>query len=253
MVSYWDLASLSCAQTPEWALLSPDTRLRLMLSGYTAQSLTTGSNETVEVVPFAEWYDAGGNIITSNGQARVIPRVASPGTPGMVPNLSYDSFTTGIGSYLNGRQTDSQDQLWTTQAGAWLISGVQGSVFPAVAGSRSMATVTGLSGTSGSPLWLGVTFVSSPQAGQDAGIVFRYVSTSSYWRAGMTGLYSVTAGIATLVAAYSTACQPGDRLTVNLTGNTITVYRNGAQVATTTNSYNASSTLHGIACEDLLV
>ena len=97
VVSYWDLVSLSCAQTPEWALLSPDTRLRLMLSGYTAQSLTTGSNETVEVVPFVEWYDAGGNMITSNGQARVIPRVASPGTPGMVPNLSYDSFTTGIG------------------------------------------------------------------------------------------------------------------------------------------------------------
>jgi hypothetical protein len=51
------------------------------------------------------------------------------------------------------------------------------------------------------------------------------------------------------VGSYSTACQPGDRLTVYLSGNNITVYRNGAQVLTASNSYNASATLHGLAYE----
>ena len=250
VVSYWDLTMLSCAQTPEWTVLSPDNRLRLMLSGYTAQSLTVGTNQTVEVVPFAEFYDERGSIISSNGQYRLFPRVATAGTPGHAPNLSYDSFTIGIGTFLNGRELDTNDQPWTTQTGGWIISGYNnGCAYPAVTGTRSMATVTGLPGTTGAPVWLGVTFATAPQAGQDSGLVFRYVSTSSYWRAGMAGLYSVTGGASTLVGSYSTACQPGDRLTVNLAGNTITVYRNGAQVLTTSSSYNASATIHGITCE----
>ena len=253
VVSYWDLLSLSCGQTPEWAVLSPDDRLRLMVSGYTAQALTVGTNETVEVLPFIEWYDEHGNIITSNSQARVFPRVATPGTPGIVPNLSYDSFTLGTGTYVNGREMDTQDQTWVTQTGAWLVSGLNGSVYPAVTGTRSMATVTGLDGTSGSPVWLGVTFASAPGAGQDSGLVFRFASTSSYWRAGMSGLYSVTGGTSTLVGSYSTACQPGDRLTVLLAGNSITAYRNGAQVLTESSSYNATATIHGIVAESVSV
>jgi hypothetical protein len=250
VVSYWDLAYLSCGQTPEWAVLSTDNRLRLMLSGYVAQSLTTVGNQTVQVIPFAEWYDGAGNLIVSNGQARVTPRVATPGTPGGPPNLSYDSFTLGTGTYLNGRQTDSQDQTWVAQVGSWSVSGFNGgTAWPSVLGSRSIATLTGLSGTTGANLILGVTFVTAPQSGQDLGIIFRMTTTSAYWRAGMTGLYSVTGGTSTLVATYSTPCVVGDRLSIWLNGNAITVYRNNSQVATTTNSYNATATLHGIVCE----
>jgi hypothetical protein len=36
---------------------------------------------------------------------------------------------------------------------------------------------------------------------------------------------------------------------VQLNGNAITVYRNGAQVLTLTDSYNSTATLHGIAVE----
>ncbi len=246
VVSYWDDVALSCVQTPEWALLSHDNRLRLMLSGYTAQNLTLAPNNTVQVIPYIEWYDDGGNLITSNGQYRVVPRVTTPGTPGGPPNLSYDSFTLGIGTFLAGRTLDSKDQAWVSELGNFAVSGFNsGSAYPAQVGTRSMASITGPANT-----WLGVTFASAPQAGQDAGIMFRMNTLSSYWRAGMSGLYKVTGGASSLSASYSTACQPGDRLTVNLNGSVITVYRNGVQVATVTDSYNSGNTGHGIVVEN---
>jgi hypothetical protein len=244
-VSYWDALVLSCGQTPEWTVLSRDNRLRMMMSGYGAQSLTTAGNQTVQMVPFVEWYDEGGNPITSNGQARVTARTAVAGTPGGAPNLSFDSFTLGSGTFLDGRLTDSKDQSWTTQTGAWSVSGFNGgSVFPAVAGTRSIATLTGLA----TGVWAGVTFGSTVPAGTDAGIVFRLSTTSNYWRAGVSGLYKVTGGVAALMGTYA-ACLPGDRLVVQLNGNVITVYRNGAQVLSVTDSYNSTATLHGIAVE----
>jgi phage tail-like protein len=240
VLSYWDDAYLACVQTPEWALMSSDGRLRMMLSGY-----VIAPSSFVQVIPYIEWYDSGGNLIVSNGQNRVVPRTTTPGTAGGPPNLSFDSFTIGIGTYLNGRELDTNDQKWQTQLGGFAVSGFNsGSAYPASTGVRSMAWITGPAST-----WLGVTFASAPQVGQDMGLIFRAASTSSYWRAGLTGLYLITSGVSSLIATYSTACQPGDRLTVQLNGNNITVYRNGSQVATTTNSTNSSATLHGIVVE----
>jgi Carbohydrate binding domain len=250
VVSYWDDVDLSCSQTPEWCVLSPDNRLRMMVSGYTAQSFTTSANQQVEVIPFIEWYDSSGYPIISNGEARVFSRAASAGVAGVTPGVSYDSFSIGNATLLNGRETDTQDQPWTTLTGAWSVSAfADGSVYPAVAGTRSFAVLTGTDGTTGSPVYVGVTFVTAPESGQDSGIVFRAASTSSYWRAGMSGLYKVTTGSSVLSGSYSTACLPGDRLTVKLAGSVITVYRNNVQVYTVTDSYNSTSTLHGIVCE----
>lgn len=249
VLSYWDCTLMSCWGTPEWEVLSTDNRLRYMLSGY-----ADGPVSQVQVVPFVEFYDEGGNMITSNGNARLFARTAVAGTAGIEPNLTFDSFAMGPGTFLNGRQTDTQDQVWTTQLGSWAVSGFNGgSAYPASAGVRSQATVTGLAGASGTPIWLGVTFGSSVPSGTDAGIIFRWVSTSSYWRAGMTGLYLVTGGTASLIGSYSTACSPGDRLSVQLNGNNITVYRNGTQVLTTSNATNATATIHGIAVEGTTV
>jgi hypothetical protein len=249
VLAYWDAAYLSCAQTPEWSVLSRDNRLRMMMSGY-----ADGPSGTVQVVPFIEFYDESGNPITSNGLARVTARTAVAGTAGGTPNLTYDSFALASGTYLNGRTTDSKDQQWVTKTGTWSVSQYAGgSVYPSAAGTRSVATVTGLAGASGTPIWLGVTFNTSPPTGNDSGIVFRMVDLTSYWRAGMSGLYKVTGSVASLVGSYSTACQPGDRLVVQLNGNNITVYRNGAQVLSTTDTYNASATIHGIAVEGTTV
>ncbi len=245
VVSFWDSVVLACWQTPEWGVLSRDQRLRMMMSAY-----ADGPAATAQVVPFIEWYDESGKPIISNGLARVTARTAVAGTPGGAPNLTYDSFNLGQNTFLNGRQTDSKDQTWTTKTGAWTLSGFNnGSAFPANAASRSVATVTSLA----TGINLGVTFGSTVPSGTDSGIVFRMVDLTSYWRAGMTGLYKVTGSSAALVGNYSTACQPGDRLVVNLNGNNITVYRNGVQVLTTTDAYNASATIHGIAVEAVTI
>lgn len=246
VVSFWDAVVFACVQTPEWAALSRDERLRLMMSGYLDGPAGTG----VQVVPFVEWYDESGRPIISNGLARVTARTATPGTAASPPNLVYDSFNLGQNTFLNGRTTDTRDQNWLVKTGVFTVSAFNnGSAYPAAAGTRSFAVLTGLSGTSGANIWLGVTFASSPQAGQTNGIVFRATDTSNYWRAGMTGLHKVTSGTSSLVGNYSTACQPGDRLTILLNGNNITVFRNGAQVLTTTDSYLATNTLHGITVE----
>jgi hypothetical protein len=112
-----------------------------------------------------------------------------------------------------------------------------------------VATVT----SAATGIWLGVTFGSTVPSGTDAGIVFRMVDLTSYWRAGMTGLYKVTGSSAALVGNYSTPCAPGDRLVVQLSGNNITVFRNGSQVLTTTDSYNSTATIHGIAVEAVTI
>lgn len=252
VVSYWDLAQLSCSGTPEWSVLSTDNRIRLLSSAYTSQSLTVGTNQTVPVVPYVEWYDSWGQIITSNGQSRLFARTPTPGTPGTPANLSYDSFTLGIGSFLNGRQMDTSDQSWATQTGAFLISGFSGgSVYPAVVGQRSISVVTGLAGTSGANCFLGVTFASGATTGQSQGLLFRYVSLTSYWRATRTGLYLANGGAPALIGTYSTPFQDGDRMNVLLNGTTITVYRNGVQVYTTTGqTVNQTATLHGMVVEN---
>lgn len=251
VVSYWDLTVLSCAGTPEWSVLSTDNRVRLMSSAYTSQSLTIGTNETVQVVPYVEWYDAWGNLITSNGQNRLFARTTTPGTPGTPANLTYDSFTFGVGSFLNGRTTDTSDQVWATQTGAFLISGYSGgSAYPSVVGQRSISVVTGLSGTSGANCSLGVTFASGAQSGQSQALIFRYSDLTHYWRATRTGLYLANGGSPTLIGTYSTAFQDGDRMNVLLNGTSITVYRNGVQVYTTTGqTVNQTATLHGIGVE----
>ena len=241
VVSFWDLVQLTCAATPEWSLISTDNRLRYTFSGY-----TDGPAATVQVIPFVEFYDESGVLITSNGQSRVTARVATPGTPGGPPNLTFDAFTLGITSWLNGRLTDTGDQKWTTKLGAWQISGFNGgTAYPSNTAVRNMAVCTGLA----TGVSIGVTIASSPGAGNDAGVVFRASDQNNYWRAGMTGLYKVTSGTSALIATYSTAASPGDRVSVSLSGNNITVFRNGVQVATTTDAYNNTATLHGIVVE----
>lgn len=245
VLSYWDAMVLACEQTPEWCVMSRDARVRQMMSAY-----GYGTGATAQMVPFVEFYDESGKLITSNGLARVTARTAVAGTPGGTPSLTYDSFGLGTGTFLNGRTTDSRDQTWTVKTGSWQVSGFNGgSVYPFVAATRSVATVT----SAATGIWLGVTFGSTVPSGTDAGIVFRMVDLTSYWRAGMTGLYKVTGSSAALVGNYSTPCAPGDRLVVQLSGNNITVFRNGSQVLTTTDSYNSTATIHGIAVEAVTI
>jgi hypothetical protein len=81
----------TCVSSVNWAPLSQDPRIRLMLAAEFSQDLTSVSDLTAQVIPFVEWYDQQGNFID-----RVFSRnpnsgggvVAHPGT------MTFDSFTT---------------------------------------------------------------------------------------------------------------------------------------------------------------
>ena len=84
----------SNSATPEWAPLSYDRRIRLMVSALTSQNMTDVTDLTAAVVPFVEWYDQRGNFI-----ARVFAR--NSGTDPSRPDaLTFDSFTTLADDYL---------------------------------------------------------------------------------------------------------------------------------------------------------
>lgn len=231
----------ACWATPEWIPMSKDGRLRYMFSGYFSQSLLVGANETTPVTPFAEFYDQSGKMIGS----RVFCRTATPGTPAPPTNLSYDSFTLQPGAPITGRTLDSDDTQWSSVEGQFTVGGFAGgSAYPTVAGTPSIALITGTANG-----FVAATFSTMATAPQETAIIFRYSSAGNYYHAGPTQLWIVQSGAFTLVGTYSTAFSAGDRMTVELNGSAITIFRNGVSVLTATNSTFSTATQHGIGVE----
>lgn len=219
----------------EWAPVSWDSRLRICNSGY-----VTGST-AVAVTPFIEWYDDQGNFIM-----RLISRNQSSGTPVVPNNFIYDSFTTGAGNTVSGRTTDDGESNWTAQAGQFQLSPFAGGcAFPQAEGVRTYATVVGQANTN-----VGVTFLTTPDGGQTLGLILRWVSDNSYIRAGMTDLRTNNAGSWTTIGTYSTPFAAGDRMTVTLSGSSITVFRNGVSVLAATSTFNQTAVNYGVICEN---
>jgi hypothetical protein len=157
--------------------------------------------------------------------------------PAVPPSATQFSYT------LAGRRTDDEQSSWTVPAGNWTVGGFAGgSAWPAAPGAQAIALLT----TQPANTSLGVTFRSMPQGGAYAGIVFRYASTSSYWRSDQVQLGYVSGGTYTLIAAHAQPFQPGDRMVVVLNGTSVTVYRNGTQVNSAVSSFNSTAAQHGI-------
>jgi hypothetical protein len=209
VVSFWDLAKLTCTATPEWLPLGTDARIPLMISAQTSQNLSVAPAEQFAIYPFVEWYDNWGNLIT-----RVFARTLS--------NYTFDSFSSDANMPLGGRMTQTQDQTWSTATGAWMLDG-NGNAYPAVSGQKSISLVqAALSCTQA------VTFTEAPQTGVDAGLIFWYQTATLYWHAGTHGLWYNNGGTWTEAVTYASAFQPGDRIYVVTSQATpsITVYRN---------------------------
>jgi hypothetical protein len=96
---------------------------------------------------------------------------------------------------------------------------------------------------------VGLTFVTSPSAGQSTGLIIRYSDNNNYLRADMTTLKVKSAGVLSTLGTYSTPCVPGDRINVQCNGTTITVLRNNVQVLQVISSFNQSSSTFGIVNE----
>lgn len=170
----------------------------------------------------------------ANPDALTVGTVSVPAIPGSATQFSQS---------LAGRLTDDEQSNWSVPAGAWTVGGFAGgSVWPTAPGTQSIGLIT----TQPASTSLGVTYRSLPEGGAYAGIVFRYASTSSYWRCDQNQLGYVTGGVYILIAPHSSAFQAGDRMTITLNSTAITVYRNGTQVNSATSSFNAAATSHGI-------
>lgn len=169
-----------------------------------------------------------------NADALVFGTVSTPAIPATATQFSHT---------LNGRVTDDEQSNWTCPVADFTVGGYAGgSAWPVTPGAQAIGLLTTqLANTS-----LGVTYRSMPQGGAWSGIVFRYSSTSNYWRADQLQLGYVQSGVYTLVATHKHAFTPGDRMTIVLNGTSVAVSRNGTQVNSATSSFNSTATEHGI-------
>lgn len=223
--------------TDEWACVGKDGRVQLMLSGYTHSAWTYATTAACPVWPFIEWYDQTGTLIV-----KLEGRSAG--------NLCYDRFSPNAGTTLTSHTPEVGAYSWSAPAGSWTIDGFNGgTIRPTDPAVRSIAVINGSNNDANCQV--SVTLTTSPTAGMSQGLILRYTDVNNYWRATRSSLAKRQAGTLTTVGTYSSSCVDGDRLTVSLSGNIYTVYRNGVQVLTYTDStfFNTSVPKHGIVVE----
>jgi hypothetical protein len=209
----------------QWTPLGYDDRVQMCLSGY-AQAY---SGEQVNVYPFVEYYDSHGSLITA---------LYSDTVPAY---QVLDSFSQGWNDWTT-RTTDLGSASWTETLGQWTSGGYSGGCAYPVGTTASIATIPGhADGT------VSATFLTNPGNTLKQGAIFRLQDSSNYWRAGRTALYLVQSGAVTGTFTYSTAFSDGDRVTAAFSGSNITIYRNGTQVLTITNSALSTATKVGMA------
>ncbi len=81
----------------------------------------------------------------------------------------------------------------------------------------------------------------------DGGLCWRVVDNSNYWLFNGTQIYKVvTDGFNAVGSSWAPGFATGDIARVVLSGNTHTVYKNGAQVSQVTDAFQASATKHGL-------
>jgi hypothetical protein len=209
----------------QWTPLGYDDRVQMCLSGY-AQAY---SGEQVNVYPFVEYYDSHGSLITA---------LYSDAIPAYTV---LDSFSQGWNDWTT-RTSDLGAASWTETLGQWTSGGYSGGSAYPVGTTASIATIPGhADGT------VAGTFLTNPGNILKQGVVFRLQDSSNYWRAGRTALHLIQAGAVTGTFNYSTAFSDGDRITAAFSGSNITIYRNGTQVLTITNSALSTATKVGMA------
>jgi hypothetical protein len=209
----------------QWTPLGYDDRVQMCLSGY-AQAY---SGEQVHVYPFVEYYDSHGSLITA---------LYSDAVPAY---QVLDSFSQGWSGWTT-RTSDLGGASWTETLGQWTSGGYAGGAAYPVGATASIATITGhADGT------VAGTFLTNPGNTLKQGVVFRLQDSSNYWRAGRTALHLIQSGAVAGTFNYSTSFSDGDRITAAFSGSNITIYRNGTQVLTITNSALSTATKVGMA------
>jgi len=172
------------------------------------------------------------------------------------PSYTYPPTLVGgppvTSSTLTSRYTDDHQNSWQTPDGNFTVGQyAQGTAWPSVPGTRSLALLPGTAGTTAVPINVGVTFRSPAVAPQAQYLIFRYSTDSNYWRASATQLQKKVNGNVAVVGTFSTPFSVNDRMVVSLSGNAINVYRNGGNLVLgpVSDSFNATAILHGMGVE----
>jgi hypothetical protein len=220
-----------------WKRLGYDDRVRLCLSYYTHSS-DTGTPGTGGRVnhPYILQFDGSGDFI-----------METVCNPTAYSNIFYDPFNVS-GALTPGRVA-AKGGVWSTDVlGAdWSQAAmdVGGFVYPPTGRAYQLAPVGMANGN------VGVTYRSV--GSRTMGVIFRWSNASNFWIATQTGLFKVVAGASLANPASGALSWPtfvdGDRMTVTLNGNSITVSKNGTPLGTATDSFNAIATRHGVEAE----
>lgn len=196
-------------------------------------------------LPAGVWTPLSVAGIAPAGAVKATPKVFILGTPPATTLFYIDELSLRPDTFITRAFEYGTTYTWSTPTGAWVRDGYQGGTArPAVPGARSVALVTG-----DADCQVAVTMRTAQASGQVQGIVFRYSDDSNYWRATRSAIVKRVSGTLTSVGTYSTPIADGDRLTVKMQGSAITVYRNGVQVYTATDSFNSTATKHGMLVE----
>lgn len=223
-----------------WSQIGLDERVRLCFSMYVHGKFAFGSvgqGAVTGVEPYIMMFDDSGNLLLD----RALPS-------SVTTNVVYDPFydTAVVDA---ARVTPIGAKTWQYGlAPVWNAGWDDNGYFRYPAGTGRALRAVEASISDGSAA---LTF--RRVGSREAGLVFRLSDTSNYWVATSTRLIKVVAGAAPANPASGavswTPFQDGDRIQVTLSGNTITVLRNGATVGSATDSFNSTATRFGIFME----
>jgi hypothetical protein len=229
----------------EWQPIGYDSRIALMLSGWTGQNLSLAEVGGYAVTPYVLWFDETGTFISSLyvGQNHTI-------TSNQPQLIMFDSFAqpSNWGSAIGS--PDIGNYFWSTQVSNFVNNAFQnGCCVPASTNTRTLEIINYGSANAN----VGVTLATLPNGGFYGGLVLRWASNTSYLRSDQYGIYEINGSSTTQLTAHSTPFLAGDRMVANCNGNVITVYRNNVAVSAVTTTFNNTQTQFGLVVDTATV
>lgn len=227
--------------TTYWVRVGADDRISFTLSVYAHGPFVGGANGTGGKTVGARAY-------TYDRDGAVIETLHSDVLTWQAP--VFDPFVDDATSINTSRVTPTGQTWGSDAAGTWLIDRDNSGGWASLpASGRSHRWIT----SSADNRTIAVTYQQDPGTTRLAGIIFRRSGPGDFWIATQTGLYKVVASAARANPASGaftwSQFTKGQRMSVHLVGNVITVYRNGVSLGSATDSFNNTATQHGLGVE----
>lgn len=215
-----------------WVFVEPYQK-SISNSVYAALTGGTGTNFTTFTYP--NFLDIHGNVIQNYSSSYSVAVPTNYGI-GFAARHVVD-YTDMAGSTEAALQTAKANGIigpassWATQpqsSGLWKLSFGMASVNQSVAGTQTYSIAFLPNGSGGLGGRHALTFLTDfvDTAHKTHGIVFAFNTTSQFWYATRTSMYSVVAGVETKVATWS-RLNNGDRIVIDIDagGQNITAYK----------------------------